>query len=152
MLESTFWFQPGDTLAKFKVADFIAPVDSNSLDVHGNQLQLLERSKCYINSNMDCATCHDTHQNQRGNTAIFIQKCLNCHIPQRQNYCKMANSFNAALIKSNCIQCHMPALPSTAIVSANLSNRLSSEIFVHTHHIAIYPQEVKKVSAMFSKN
>ena len=152
MLRSTFWFQPGDTLSKFKLADFFSVVDSNRLDVHGNQMQLLERSKCYMNSNMDCATCHDTHRNQRGSTETFIQKCLGCHSPQGHNYCKMANSSNAAMIQSNCIQCHMPALPSMAIVSANLSNRMSSEILVHTHHIALYPQEVKKVLALFLKN
>jgi Cytochrome c554 and c-prime len=151
MLRSTFWFQPGDTFAKFKVPDFIQPVDSASLDVHGNQLQLLESSKCFINSKMDCATCHDPHQNQRGNTVMFTQKCLSCHSTDNHNYCKMANSFNLQFIKSNCIQCHMPALPSRAVESATLNNTLSADIFVHTHHIAIYPQEVKKVLAYMGK-
>ena len=151
MLQSTFWFKPGDTLARFKLPDFEVAVDTGKLDVHGNQLQLLESSKCFINSNMDCATCHDTHQNQRGNTAMFTQKCLSCHSTDNHNYCKMANTENALFIKSNCIQCHMPALPSRVIISPNSDTTLSADIFVHTHHIAIYPQEVKKVLAYLGK-
>jgi hypothetical protein len=47
----------------------------------------------------------------------------------------------------------MQPLPFTAIVSTNLRNRLSSEIFVHTHPIAaLYPEAVNKVLAMFGEN
>ncbi|MEO8413889.1 MAG: cytochrome c3 family protein [Ginsengibacter sp.] len=151
MLRSTFWFKPGDTLARFKLPDFETAIDTTHLDVHGNQVQLLQSSKCYINSNMDCATCHNTHQDQRGNTALFTQKCMGCHSADKHNYCKMPDTINAEFIKSNCIQCHMPALPSMAIISPNGDKTLSADIFVHTHHIAIYPQEVKKILAYLGK-
>ncbi len=148
MLKSTFGFKPGDTLANFKLPDFVRASDTGKLDVHGNQFQLLEGSKCFINSKMDCATCHDTHQNQRGNTVLFTQKCLGCHSAASHNYCKMANTSNASLIKANCIQCHMPALSSVAIISANASKATEADILVHTHRIAIYPQQAKKIMAM----
>ncbi len=148
MLRPTFRFEPGDTLARFKLPAFEHTIDTAHLDVHGNQLQLLASSKCFINSQMDCTSCHDTHQNQRGNMALFTQKCLNCHSAINHNYCKMANSLNAQLIKSNCIQCHMPALPSKAIMAPTIDKVSSAEILVHTHRIAIYPQEVKKILAM----
>jgi hypothetical protein len=45
----------------------------------------------------------------------------------------------------------MPALPSRVIISPNSDTTLSADIFVHTHHIAIYPQEVKKVLAYLGK-
>ena len=152
MLRSTFFFKPGDTLARFKIDDFYSPMnDTSHLDVHGNQVQLLQSSKCFIYSKMDCATCHDVHQNQRGNTAIYTQKCLGCHSTANHNYCKMATMLNAGLIKSNCIQCHMPAFASKAIISANMDKTYNADIFVHTHHIAIYPQETKKVLLMVSK-
>ncbi|HEY4327382.1 MAG TPA: multiheme c-type cytochrome [Mucilaginibacter sp.] len=152
MIRSTFYFVPGDTLAKFKIADFYRPIsDSSHLDVHGNQLQLLQSSKCFIKSKMDCTTCHDTHQNQRGNTALFTQKCLTCHSTVNHNYCKMANTSNATLIKANCIQCHMPALTTMAIISPNMNKTFSADIAVHTHHIAIYPQEAKKILGMVAK-
>jgi nitrate/TMAO reductase-like tetraheme cytochrome c subunit len=152
MIRSIFAFMPGDTLAKFKLADFYNPViDTTHLDVHGNQLQLLQSSKCFINSKMDCATCHDTHQNQRGNIALYTQKCLGCHSNDKHNYCKMANATNASLIRSNCIQCHMPALGTRAILTASIDKTPQADIFVHTHHIAIYPAEVKKILAYVNK-
>jgi hypothetical protein len=152
MLRSTFFFKPGDTLAKFKIAGFYSQVnDTSHLDVHGNQVQLLQSSKCFIYSKMDCATCHDVHQNQRGNVAFYTQKCLSCHSTANHNYCKMATVSNSTVIKSNCIQCHMPAFASQAIVAPNMNKTYSATIAVHTHHIAIYPQEAKKILLMFSK-
>jgi rubredoxin len=149
MIRSTFSFLPGDTYANFKLPDFYhAGTDTSHLDVHGNQVQLLQSSKCFISSKMDCATCHDTHQNQRGNTALYTQKCLACHSEVTHNYCKMANPLNAGLIKTNCIKCHMPAFASKAIVSPNMDKTSNADIFVHTHHIAIYPQETKKILEM----
>lgn len=151
MLKPTFGFKPGDTLANFKLPDFARAIDTSHLDVHGNQVQLLQSSKCFINSKMDCATCHNTHQNQRGSTSIYIQKCLGCHSMANHNFCKMANTVNAQFIKSNCIQCHMPALPSGVIIAPTITKEASADILVHTHHIAIYPQQVKKVLAFINK-
>ncbi|MFI5161375.1 MAG: multiheme c-type cytochrome [Sphingobacteriales bacterium] len=151
MLRPIFGFRPGDTLDNYQLPGLRIAIDNSHLDVHGNQLQLLESSKCFINSRMDCSTCHDTHQNQRGNTALFIQKCLNCHSTANHNYCKIANTLNAQMIKSNCIQCHMPALPSSAIVSSTVDKTSFADILVHTHHIAIYPNEVRKILAMPDK-
>ena len=150
MLRSTFGFRPGDTLANYKLPDFVHAIDTGHLDVHGNQVQLLESSKCFINSKMDCATCHDTHQNQRGNTAFYTQKCLDCHNTANHNYCKIANPLNTGLIKSNCIQCHMPVLPSRVIVAPTIA-KASIDMMVRTHHITIYPQEAKKILLMLGK-
>ena len=152
MTRSTFSFIPGDTIDKFKLRDFYQPaIDTSHLDVHGNQVQLLQSSKCFISSNMDCSTCHDTHQNQRGNIALYTQKCLGCHSAVNHNYCKMANALNAGLIKSNCIQCHMPAFASGAVVYPNMDKTVNADILVHTHRIAIYPKEAKKILAMVNK-
>jgi len=152
MIRSTFFFLPGDTLANFKLQVFYSPVIRTSyLDVHGNQVQLLQGSKCFISSKMDCATCHDTHQNQRGNIALFTQKCLGCHSTANHNYCKMSNTSNAQLVRSNCIQCHMPALATRVIISPNMDSTFTADILVRTHHIAIYPQEAKKILMMIEK-
>jgi hypothetical protein len=151
MLRSTFAFKPGDTLSNFKLPGFEISTSANQLDVHGNQVQLLQSSKCFINSKMDCATCHDTHQNQRGNAFLFTQKCLSCHNTASHNYCKIATPLNAQLIKSNCIQCHMPAFSSAAIVSQTVDKSSFANIAVHTHRIAVYPQEAKKILLMLGK-
>jgi hypothetical protein len=151
MLRSTFGFKPGDNYADFKLPDFKYRIDTSRLDVHGNQVQLLQSSKCFIYSKMDCATCHDVHQNQRGNTLLFNQKCLGCHSGTKHNYCKMANASNARLIGSNCIKCHMPELTTQAIITPNADKTFSADIFVHTHHIAVYPGETKKILLMIGK-
>ncbi|WP_295792346.1 multiheme c-type cytochrome [Mucilaginibacter sp.] len=148
MLRSTFGFVPGDTLANYKLPEMVSAIDTGHLDVHGNQIQLLQSSKCFMGSKLDCQTCHDTHQNQRGNLLLYSQKCLGCHSTTKHNYCKMANTIDAQLIKTNCVQCHMPALPSRVIIAPTQTKSASADILVHTHHIAIYPQQVKKVLAM----
>ena len=146
-IRSTFEFLPGDTLAKYKLAEYSKPVDTSYLDVHGNQLQLLQCSKCFRFSTMDCATCHNVHQNTRGNDVLYAQKCLTCHNTPNQVHCKMTNRMSAALLQQKCIGCHMPALP-TKVISVQVSDKLPSvQFFVHTHHIAVYPKEVQKIMA-----
>jgi hypothetical protein len=147
MLRSTFGFKPGDKLANFKLPGFVSMADTASLDVHGNQVQLLKSSKCFISSQMVCSTCHDVHQNQRGAINLFVQKCLTCHSEAKHTWCKVANASNAQLIQSRCIDCHMPALPSKVISASVNGKSLSADILVRTHHIAIYPAEVKKITA-----
>jgi hypothetical protein len=147
MIRSGFEFAPGDTFAKFKMPEFSRKIDTSHLDVHGNQLQLLESSKCFINSKLDCATCHDAHKNTRGNEALYVEKCLNCHNNPGSRYCKMTTKLNAAQLKTNCINCHMPALTTKAI-SVQVSDKSPPiQFFVHTHRIAIYPEEVKRIMA-----
>ncbi len=151
VLRSTFEFTPGDTFAKFKVPEYYQTADTTHLDVHGNQVQLLQSSKCYIFSKMECATCHDVHQNTRGKDALYTQACLTCHTTSNHNYCKMANELSEESLKTNCINCHMPALP-TKKISVQISDTLPSiQFFVHTHHIAVYPEETKKILAFINK-
>jgi len=147
MLRPAFGFMPGDTFAKFILPQFSAKIDTSHVDVHGNQLQLLKSSKCFIYSKMECSTCHDTHQNTRGNDAFYTQKCLGCHNSPKHTYCKMTGTLSAAVLKNDCIKCHMPALPTQAISVQVSANSLPVQFFVHTHHIGIYPQEVKKILA-----
>ncbi len=151
LVRSTFGFMPGDTFAKFKLPEFQQSIDTGHLDVHGKQLQLLQSSKCYIKSNMDCSTCHDTHQNTRGNDILYTTKCLNCHNAPNHTYCKMTDKLSVEALKTNCISCHMPEL-TTKIISVKVSDKTPAvRFFVHTHHIAIYPQEVKKILAYINK-
>jgi hypothetical protein len=150
-LRSSFQFVPGDTLSNYKMQQFTRSGDTTRPDVHGNQLQLLQSSKCFISSKMDCATCHDTHQNSRGNDALYTLKCMECHNTANHTYCKMTDKLTAEALKTNCISCHMPALP-TKIISVQVAGKQSPiQFFVHTHHIGIYPQEVKKILTYISK-
>ncbi len=150
-IKSTFEFAPGDSFFNFKIHQFYTMIVTAHLDVHGNQVQLLQSSKCYKFSKMDCATCHDVHQNIDGNDVLIAEKCLNCHNSPNHTYCKMANNLSSKVLKTNCIGCHMPALP-TQKITVQVSDTLPSiQFFVHTHHIATYPEEVQKILAYIKK-
>jgi hypothetical protein len=138
MLKVAFKFNPKDNI---KYIEPVEEPDYQHIDVHGNQRGLLASSKCYINSNMDCSNCHDTHVNDRNNLALYTTRCMTCHNTANHNLCKLTDQLSSAVLKSNCISCHMPALPSKLIVAGNAGT------LIHTHHIAIYPDQTKKVLA-----
>jgi hypothetical protein len=94
-------------------------------DVHGNQVGLLRRSRCFQNSaGMSCLTCHDVHRVERDLVALS-SKCLGCH----------AGAAHAAG-KANCIDCHMPRQDSQAITFQTAGRRLAQSY--RTHTIGIY--------------
>ena len=143
MLKPGFGFKPGDTLNNYmRVFSSNEPVNYKVIDVHGNQTGLLESSKCFIASSMDCSTCHNsTHVNERDNIQLYNARCLSCHSGDTHNVCKLTNQLSAAALTSNCISCHMPALTSKVIIAGQ------SGTLIHTHHIAVYPEETEKVLA-----
>ncbi len=143
-LKPAFSFRVGDRLDNFSQAKF-NPETLPTLDVHGNQYGLLSSSKCYIQSQMDCSSCHNVHVNEHGNTELFSQRCMSCHNGVAHKSCTMPPTAGLVL-GNNCIDCHMPALPSQKIV-LELSNIADTgktiSNLVRTHHIAIYPDYTK---------
>ncbi len=140
MLKPAFSFKPGDTLANFmRLYQSNAPVNYKVIDVHGNQVGLLESSKCFIGSNMDCATCHDTHVRDRDNVLLYAGRCMTCHNHDTHNECKLTSQLSTAALTNNCISCHMPAFSSKLIIAGQ------SGAMIHTHHITIYPDETAKI-------
>jgi len=127
---SLFAFMPGDTLSHFYYPDFGA--GSPEPDVHGKQLQLLERSECYKKSDLTCTSCHDGHGREENQLAGFISQCMNCH-PKPVHATGTIPSNG-----QNCISCHMP-LQSSKIISFNTGAGLKNiPYFIRTHKIAIY--------------
>jgi len=151
MLRPTFGFKPNDNLADYKIEDVFQPTNPSRLDVHDNQSRLLAGSKCFIMSNMDCATCHNVHINEREQVSLYSQKCLTCHSDAQHNFCKMAPEIGA-IIKTNCIDCHMPAKPSNIIAVKVSGQGDVVPYLVRNHHIAIYPNESQNVLNNFRKN
>ena len=97
-------------------------------DVHGNQVGLLRRSRCFQNSPaMTCATCHNVHRVERNLAALSVN-CVKCHAEQK---CKLASQSN------NCIDCHMPKQDSQAITFRS-AGKLMAQSY-RTHTIGIYP-------------
>lgn len=152
-LEATqpaFSFTAGANLADFfhKPANTI---DGNPIDVHGNQLALLEASKCFIKSSaLTCITCHNPHDNEKGNLTLFSQKCLTCHGDKHdgKGICKMTERIGSA-INANCIDCHMPKQQSMAIAVMLQGKQFPTPAMIRTHLVQVYPDETKAVLEYF---
>jgi len=127
---SLFAFVPGDTLSHFYYPDFGA--GKSDPDVHGKQLQLLESSKCFRNSDLTCGSCHNAHEPEENRLAGFISKCVSCHRDA---------AHPAGVITSNgqnCISCHMPLQASKTIWFNNGRESKNIPYYIRTHRIAIY--------------
>ncbi len=71
-LEPAFTYLPGQPLDSY-----LKPNPGDAADqpeVHGNQVGLLKRSRCYLSSpTMSCSTCHDVHQPEKTGGVVFQQ-------------------------------------------------------------------------------
>ena len=105
-----------------------------AVDVHANQVALLERSRCYQSSQMTCITCHDVHRPQR-DTQEISGRCLTCHQPQS---CPLFATRGAAAIKGRCVDCHMP-LETSHLVVSDLEGQLM-RVQGRSHWIRVYPE------------
>lgn len=142
-IRSLFAFQPGDTLLRYILPGYSN--GNNKLDVHGNQTQLLSQSQCFLHTNLTCTTCHDVHVNQRGNKALFNERCQSCHTSLQHTSLAKINTQTVQFINTNCITCHMPLQSSNKIILRTTGNKQSANIKVITHYIAVYPDVAKEV-------
>jgi hypothetical protein len=125
-----FSFKPGEPLAN--VIKLQKPAPGASVDVHGNQVALLARSRCFQSSDtMTCSTCHDEHAPERA-AASYSNHCLTCHEPAK---CGMYAKLGAQ-VASNCIDCHMPVQQSKLIVSDVNGRDVNAN--VRNHWIKVY--------------
>ncbi|MGH9493359.1 MAG: multiheme c-type cytochrome [Candidatus Sulfotelmatobacter sp.] len=104
-------FLPGDDLRDYIDIPYVSP--EQAVDVHGNQVQLLRKSRCFQSSaNLTCDTCHDVHKTER-DAAAFSSRCLTCHQPKQcGEFAKHGDE-----ISKNCIDCHMPLQQSHVLFS-----------------------------------
>jgi len=105
--KSMFGFRPGDDINDFK--SFPEPLADGTTDTGGvhsaNQHPRLLKSRCYQEtSSMNCATCHNPHRQEHGNSELFSKRCQECH--KVQDCGEFEHSGQR--IASNCIDCHMP--------------------------------------------
>jgi hypothetical protein len=128
-LAPAFSYLPGDPLNK--CLKLPPPVPNAEVDVHGSQVELLEKSRCFQSSAMTCLTCHDVHTGQHDLSA-FSQRCLSCHKPETAMFPKLGHQ-----VASNCIGCHMPKQETNLIVFD--WNGKKGRPQVRSHWITIYP-------------
>lgn len=65
----------------------------------------LSQSRCYLESDMSCTTCHDVHRPMSDQQPRRISQCTQCHDSANTHHTTCAAGMN-----DGCIDCHMPAL------------------------------------------
>jgi hypothetical protein len=140
---SLFDFKPCDVLLDFYLPDFDMPAPGE-VDVHGKQSVLMKASKCYLSSNaLTCNSCHTVHVKEQDNTAVFSQRCLNCHQDINHSL-KTGNKDVATASKTNCMDCHMPLKASGAISLLINQKAVPKSYYLRIHLITVCNQETKK--------
>jgi len=128
MLTRPFSYLPGEPLDKY--LELPQPDPNAEIDVHGSQVNMLEKSRCFQLSAMTCMTCHDVHTRQHDLSA-FSQRCLSCHKPETGMFPKLGHQ-----VASNCIGCHMPKQETNLIVFNWNGKKVRPQ--VRSHWIKIY--------------
>jgi hypothetical protein len=130
-LAAPFSYVPGEPLDDYLKREQSDPM--SDIDVHGNQVALLERSRCYQHSDsMTCSTCHDVHVPQR-NSKDFSSRCLVCH---KTGDCRASSRLESST-SFNCVDCHMPVQVSKQIIAETQGKKIAAR--VRNHWIRIYP-------------
>jgi len=124
----SFSYQPGEALDKY--IHLPKPDPGAALDVHGNQLEMLKQSRCFLSSSMTCLTCHNVHVAQH-NLTEFSQRCLSCHKPDSAIFARPNHP-----VASNCIDCHMPKQETNLIVFDFAGKRAKPQM--RNHLIKVY--------------
>jgi hypothetical protein len=128
-LAPSFGYVPGTPLRRHLE---LPPAAPNEVDVHGNQVALLARSRCFRESAMTCSTCHDVHRTERDVTAL-AGRCLTCHTPRS---CGLFPTRGQSIV-GRCVDCHMPLEESNTIISGHEGRRVRPR--VRTHWIRVHP-------------
>jgi hypothetical protein len=125
-----FSFVPGQRLSEYLE---VQPLDPDAkVDVHGNQVALLERSRCFQSSTkITCNYCHDVHAPEHA-AASYSNRCLTCH---KVESCGVYPKLGQDITK-NCIDCHMPVQDSNLIVSNAGGKQIKMRI--RSHWIKVY--------------
>jgi hypothetical protein len=131
LVAPAFSFRPGEQLSLYIK---LQPPDPYArIDVHGNQVALLEKSRCFQSStDMTCSTCHDVHVAERP-APSYSDRCITCHQPEKCPSFAKNNRQTAA----NCIDCHMPVQASNSLVLDFNDTRVKAR--VRNHWIRVYP-------------
>ena len=129
-LQPAFSYIPGEALDKYLALP--QPDPSAPVDVHGSQVEMLERSQCFQKSGMTCLTCHDVHAVQH-DLSEFSQRCLSCHKSGSAMFPKRGHQ-----VASDCIGCHMPLQETNLIVFDQDGKKAKPK--VRNHWIKVYSE------------
>ena len=122
-------FEPGDEIADHR---HYSLEEKKQLSVHGGQVPFLEESPCFLASDdLTCSTCHNVHEDQTGQAALFSRKCLSCH-PQ-------SHPEDPALAGDECTRCHMPDQQATNLALFHAGDPFF--LSMANHRIGIFAEQ-----------
>ncbi len=123
-----FSYRPGEPLDEYKKLDHTSKEARTGVHT-ANQYARLSMSRCFTeNDEITCISCHDPHQNEHGNLALFSKRCLKCH---EVTECRMAGEQSRHSTGMDCITCHMPKIADTATPLENADDIQSPLIRDH---------------------
>jgi predicted CXXCH cytochrome family protein len=95
-------YRPGQPLGDYKIYFDRAKDPKDDTFEVAHAAYRLRKSKCFLQSEMTCTTCHDPHDIPRGDEATksYVAVCQSCH--------QSVTHTVALPASSNCISCHMP--------------------------------------------
>ena len=87
--KSFFDFKPGMELSDIMTV-FVPRYQDDNAFIMASHVDRLKQSACFINSDMNCTSCHNPHHSvQTESPNYFNDKCLSCH-----DVCKKKKSKN----------------------------------------------------------
>lgn len=129
-----FTYQPGEPLEKWLAINLQADDPSNDDPHSANQLGRLMRSRCYQQSGtLTCMDCHDLHEQERGRTELFSNRCQNCH---QVADCGLSGKYTSQLT-NRCVECHMPSRRDVEVTSQGAGGSVMP--LLRDHQIGIWP-------------
>jgi Cytochrome c554 and c-prime len=134
MKQPAFTYRVGHNLSEHY--EFAKTAGDGPVPIHSNsQLPRLQKSKCFQESkNLGCTDCHNPHKFERGDFALFSERCIRCHEPNR---CGKFKELGES-IRENCIECHMP--PNQAEdIGFNMEGSVIKPL-MRDHHIRVSPE------------
>lgn len=100
-------FRPGLPMDAFRT-DYRLDLPPSHMTVVGH-VEQLRLSKCFLESQMTCTTCHNPHGMPRGEkrAAYYRAKCLTCHQVEQCDVDPAIRARDSA--DNDCAHCHMPS-------------------------------------------
>ena len=146
-LRPAFTFRPGEVFDDHFRPPPGTPFEdigfkTNPQGVHTNdQFQRLSQSRCFQQSpQMSCVTCHNPHQYERGNNALFAIRCQQCH---EVADCALEPEIGSAL-GDQCVQCHMSKEPLLQTPLNSASGIVLPEMFDHYIRTGVSDRELEE--------
>jgi predicted CXXCH cytochrome family protein len=124
-----FSYRPGEPLADFMLFFDHAPAKGydDKFEITGSVYRL-RKSLCFQGSNgaLECTTCHDPHNNLRGEEAArhYTEVCLQCHSAALDRLVVEGRHTQSA----DCIGCHMPKRRTDDVVHAVMTDHYIQRI------------------------